>query len=55
MERSVYVGGLVDYKMWLCTQGEKVAKFEVVVVVVVVFVVVAVVVFVHTREESGKV
>ena len=28
MERSVYVGGLVDYKMWLCTQGEKVAKFE---------------------------
>ena len=57
----MYVGGLVDYKMWLCTQGEKVAKFEVVVVVVVVvvfvvvFVVVVVVVFVHTREESGKV
>ena len=53
----MYVGGLVDYKMWLCTQWEKVAKFEVVVVVVVVvmFVVVVVVVFVHTREESGKV
>ena len=24
----MYVGGLVDYKMWLCTQGKKVAKFE---------------------------
>ena len=24
----MYGGGLVNYKMWLCTQGKKVAKFE---------------------------
>ena len=24
----MYGGCLVDYKMWLCTQGKKVAKFE---------------------------